>query len=197
MVAGGRLAVISMLALLPTIASADYVAESIGQGQAASSMLIQPPIAFLTHEPAPLMFQGPFDASHLGVSMSYNDPGETPAYLRERGGLAQDPIVSATAVGEFALTDRVDLFGKYGIRYLNGNDLPTTTFLDNVSHTNQLDRRFGFGVKVKASEVLSLHFEWERFAQGNSDATLDAVSNGKWDPWKERNVFGAGLRLGF
>lgn len=196
MVRRGRVGIIGVvLALLPAFAYADFSADTVGQPPQLTSMFLQPPVAFLDHEPPPVMFQGPFDASSLGFSIAYAEP-----QLAYSDRFSQSSPVersfSATAVGEYAVSQAVDIFGKFGFRYLSSDNTSGMGLNDALTRATQFNHRFGLGVKVRASDVLSLHFEWERFAQG-SDTTSAMAPSQSWNPWRERNVFGAGLRLGF
>lgn len=193
-----KLLLVAWLMMPPGMAWADFQVEHIGQADGATSLLLQPPVAFLSREPATVMFPGPHDASRLGFSMGYTDAGFTPdlspADSRSLLPLTQESRFSATAVGELAISERIGVFGKFGLRYA-ANDSLLPAYLNNGRETmQQMDQRYGVGLNVRASEVLSLHFEWERYALGGTGAEL---TNSGWDPWRERDVFGAGLRLGF
>lgn len=186
------------LLMLPGMVWAAYQAEEIGQADGATSLLIQPPVAFLSREPAPLMFPGPYDATELGFSMSYNDDAYSLDSPLSSSLIPQThpKRFAATAVGGLAISQRIGLFGKFGLRYSsNGGALSSASFSEGAS-TQQLAHRYGLGVNVKASQVLSLQFQWERFGPAGVGVGADPTK-WEWDPWKEKNVFGAGLRLGF
>lgn len=184
-----------VLLMIPVLVRADFSADHIGQSSDSDSLLIQPPVAFLSHEPAPIMFLGPRDATHLGFAIDYVDSSMIPVYrVEEPHQWAQ--LYSATAIGEYAVNEWLGLFGTFGLRYSSGQDNSLRVLADSAEHLPQMDHRYGVGVNVRASDVLSLHFEWERFAQG-SDSKGANLSNSAWDPWNEMSVFGAGMRLGF
>lgn len=187
-----RLAVALMM--LPGISWADYLADRIGQAEGATSLLLQPPVAFLSREPVTVIFPGPHGTARLGVSMSYTDADT----LNDHYHPAPSPPdrnrhISATAGGEVAVSERIGVFGKFGLRY-STNDVFSPAQSEGAGSVQQLDHRYGIGMSVRASEVLSLHFEWERYVQGGA-AGAD-LSQSYWDPWKEKSVFGAGLRFG-
>lgn len=182
-----------VLLIVPGVACADFWSERIGQAAGATSLLLQPPVAFLSREPAPIMFSGPYDATRLGVAVSYR--GDGTGQLHHAASPELERLLSATAVGEYAVSERIGVFGKFGLRYAAGETVSYDGMAESAGRLSHLDHRFGVGVNVRANEVLSLHFEWERY--GNGSVAGAAPSTQAWDPWKERNVIGAGVRLGF
>lgn len=183
------------LLMLPALVRADFLEERIGQTGGTTSLLIQPPVAFLTREQTMVMIPSDYDSARLGFSMSYSS--DTNAMAGQPfASRDQERLYSATAVGEYAISHRIGVFGKFGLRYSTGDELSSLSPMGVTGQLQQLDHRYGVGMNVRASEVLSLHFEWERYTQG-SDGTVGNLSNSGWDPWRERNVFGAGVRLGF
>lgn len=193
---------LKMLALawliLPGMAWADFLAERIGQANGTGSLLIQPPVAIPSHEPLLLMFSGPYDATRLGLAMDYSN-GAAETDVPFRPSLTPQPLkqrLFATAVGEVSLSERIGLFGKFGLRYSTDESTPVHSMITGMAELQQLDQRYGVGLSVRASQVLSLRFEWERYAPGAAGSGAEYIMS-DWDPWKEKNVFGAGLRLGF
>lgn len=196
MMSGPKKLLAVALLILPGLAWADYLAEEVGLADGATSLLIQPPVAFLSREPVPLIFPGPYDATQLGFSMSYHDDASLDS--SSNASLipqARPKRFSAMAIGGLALSQRIGLFGKFGLRYLSNGGLSPASFGEGTS-IQQLARRYGVGVNVKASQVLSLQFQWERYGPQGVGVGADPTKS-DWDPWKEKNVFGAGLRLGF
>lgn len=194
MMSGPNKLLVMALLIVPGMAWADFLAERIGQGSGATSLLLQPQVAFLSREPALLVF--PYGTTRLGLSMSYSDDSfDNPADL-PLVPLVQQRRVSAMAVGELTINERIALFGKFGLRYPAGGVPLPVTMAHGAGTLLPLDQRYGVGVNLRASEVLSLHFEWERYAPAGVGVGSDP-NHFDWDPWKEKNVFGAGMRLGF
>lgn len=197
----GPFKVLAMVMLmLPGMAWADFLEERIGEASGADSLLLDPQEALLSRQPAAVIYPAHRDMTQPGFSMSYTDSYTDP--MRDYGYTAssslfnptQDRRFSATAVG-LTLSDRIGVFGKVGLRYPNSGASPVT-LTDGKGYVLPLARRYGVGLNVRASEVLSLQFQWERHAPGGVGAGVDP-SKSDWDPWKEKNVFGAGMRVGF
>lgn len=187
----GLIMVLALLLMLPGISRADFQVEAIGKSGRVTSLLVEPTATLLNHTPAAIMFPGSSDATRPGFSMSY---AETDSPLLIPLSLAQR--FSAAAVDGLAISHRVCLFSKVGLGYLANNAISLAEQTDDTGYVLQLARLYGMGVNVMASEVLSLHFEWERQAPGGIGAGVD-LTKADWDPWKEKNMFGAGIRFGF
>lgn len=182
--------------MVPGVACAAFSSEQIGQDAGITSMLLQPPAAFLGLEPASLMLSIPYNATRLGFAMSYSASGlETERAESSATSLEQARRLSATAVGEYAINKNIGVFGKYGLRYQPPAEQTQLPRAGDPGYASQWGYRYGVGLNVRASEVLSLHFEWQRHA-GEGEASFESPANPAWDPWKERSVLGAGVRLG-
>lgn len=196
----GPLKVLAMVMLmLPGMSWADFLEERIGQAGGADSLLLDPQEALLSRQQAAIMYPTHRDMTQPGFSMSYTDSDTDP--MRDYGSTVSTPLFhpqdkrfSATAV-DLTLSDRIGVFGKVGLRYPHSGTSPVT-LTDGKGYVLPLARRYGVGLNVRASEVLSLQFQWERHAPGGVGAGVDP-SKSDWDPWKEKNVFGAGMRVGF
>jgi len=195
MMSGPKRVLTVALLMLPCTVWADFLSDRIGEYSGTTSLLLHPSLAPLEREPAILLLPPPHETIPWGLSMGYAEPmSESPAIFSP-SLLDQTKHFSATAVGGFALSDRIGLFGKAGLRYAAHDDLATAPG-SGTGYVLRLARRYGVGVNMRANEVLSLHFEWERHAPGGVGAGVD-LTRSDWDPWKEKNVFGAGMRLGF
>lgn len=188
-----------VMLMLPGMAWADFLEERIGQAGAANSLLLNSQVALLSREPA-IVYPTHRFSTQPGFSMSYTDSDTDP--MRDYGSAVstslfhptQDRRFSATAA-DLTLSDRIGVFGKVGLRYPHSGASPVA-LTDGKGYVLPLARRYGVGLNVRASEVLSLQFQWERHAPGGVGAGVDP-SKSDWDPWKEKNVFGAGMRVGF
>jgi len=193
-----KLLAIAML-MLPGITWADFLEEHIGQAAGANSLLLQPAMAFAGWEPITVMFPGPYDATRFGLAMSYTAGSPFgPPSVEANSLTLSDPTkrFAATAIGELTISERVGVFGKFGLRYSSNDVLASTNLTNGAGYLQQVDQRYGVGVNVRASEVLSLQFEWERHSPGGIGVGA-GLTKSDWDPWKEKNVFGAGVRFGF
>jgi hypothetical protein len=201
MMSGPVMVLAMVMLMLPGMAWADFQVEVIGQPNDITSLQRYPQVALLSRESTAIMSPAHHDVTRPSFSVSYTDSDTDP--MRDYGYAVssslflhtQEKRFSTTAVG-LAISDRIGLFGKAGLRYPGYGALSAVNLSDSKGYVLPLARRYGVGVNVMASEVLSLQFQWERHAPGGIGAGIDP-SKSDWDPWKEKNVFGAGMRVGF
>ena len=185
----GLIMVLALLLMLPGISRADFQVEAIGKSGRVTSLLVEPTATLLNRAPAAIKFPGSSDATRLDFSMGHADM-DSPSLIQP----AQERRLSAAVVDGIAINNRVGLFSKVDMRYSANSAIASQN--DDTCYVLQWARRYGMGVNVMASEVLSLHFDWERQAPGGIGAGIDPAK-ADWDPWKEKNMFGAGIRFGF
>lgn len=175
--------------MLPGTLHADLLAETTH-----STIPLPTPLwGWLGREPAPAMFLSSFDDTLFRLFTSNVD---TDARSRNR---FEQPLLTLTRAkrtpmaGGLAITEHIGVSGRFGgRRHVSNSSSP----LEGVGAAQQLVHRYSFGVNVRATQHWSLQLQWERHGPVGVAVGADP-SKSDWDPWKERNVFGAGVRLGF